>query len=163
MRAKASFTSALAFGIGAVAGLRSMTAPALVSWALAEKMIRVRSSLLAPIISQRVSKRTVELALGELIADKLPFTRDRISPGPLAARVASGALCGAVVSLASRRPGLDGMGLGALGAVAGAVAGYYARKKLSNRMPGLAVALLEDAVAIVAGASIVWQLARTQE
>jgi uncharacterized membrane protein len=41
-----------------------------------------------------------------------------------------------------------------LGAIAGAFAGYHARKRLSRNMPDLGVAVLEDAFAIGGGVLI---------
>ena len=39
-------------------------------------------------------------AIGELIADKLPFIPNRTSPGPLFGRIVLGALCGATLCAA---------------------------------------------------------------
>ena len=36
-------------------------------------------------------------------------------------------------------------------AIAGALAGYYTRKKLGNRMPDIGIAVIEDALAIGGG------------
>jgi uncharacterized membrane protein len=49
------------------------------------------------------------------------------------------------------RPLTEGAVLGGVGAIAGAFAGYYTRKRLSRDMPNLGVAVLEDAVAIGGG------------
>lgn len=145
----------LAAGIGAVAGLRSMTAPAIVSWAATQKMISLGDSPIGELVISKASRKMTELALAELVADKLPFTPDRISPGPLSTRMVSGAACGAAVSYAVRRPPQEGAIFGALGALVGAFAGYYIRKKLTRRMPAFTVALAEDALAIGAGFAIV--------
>jgi uncharacterized membrane protein len=90
------------------------------------------------------------LAAGELIADKLPSTPSRLDPGPLAGRLALGALSGSVLEAARNRSPVEGAVCGGAGALAGAWAGYTARKALvsSGRIPDMAVALLEDAVAI---------------
>jgi uncharacterized membrane protein len=148
----------LATGMGAVAGLRAMVAPAVLSWAATQKMIPLGDSPVGELVLAKASKKVMELALGELIADKLPFTPDRVSPGPMAVRVISGAACGAAISYSARQPVQEGAGFGALGAIVGAFAGYYIRKKLSRQMPAFAVALAEDALAIGAGFAIVSQL-----
>jgi len=120
--------------LGIVAGLRSMTAPTAVAWGVGARPI-VRYALLA-------------LALGELVADKLPFTPSRKRAGPFAARVASGALCGAVLGTSGASAALGGLA-GAAGAVAGTLGGYAARARLARAFGGdLPAALLEDAVAL---------------
>jgi len=50
-----------------------------------------------------------------------------------------------------KRPLAQGVAFGGLGAIAGAVAGYHARKSLSRDKPNFAVAVLEDTLAIVGG------------
>src|SRR6266581_4713273 len=126
---KDSYTLSLAIGIGAVAGLRPMTAPAIIGWAAKQRWIHLGSSPFASIISARASRTIAELAVSELIADKLPFTPNRLNAGPLASRIASGAICGAAVCGAVKRPLAEGALLGGLGAIAGALAGYHVRKR----------------------------------
>jgi uncharacterized membrane protein len=69
-----SYTPVLAVGIGAVAGLRTLTAPAVLAWAAKRRWIRMGNSPFATIISAKASKRMTDFAVSELIADKLPFT-----------------------------------------------------------------------------------------
>ena len=109
------------------------------------------NSPFATIISAKASKRITDFAVSELIADKLPFTPSRLKPGPFAARIVSGAVCGAAIYSVVKRPLKEGAILGGLGAIAGAFAGYHMRRKLSGDMPDLGVALLEDALAIGGG------------
>ena len=101
--------------------------------------------------------------MGELIADKLPFTPSRLKPGPLASRVLSGAVCGATIYGVAERPLAEGGVLGGVGAIAGALAGYYTRKRLSDRMPDIGIALLEDALAIGGGIVITALAASARE
>ena len=93
-----SHTPALAVGIGAVAGLRTLTAPAVLAWAAQRRWIRMGNWPFATIISAKASKRITDFAVSELIADKLAFTPSRLKPGPFAARTLSGAVCGAAIS-----------------------------------------------------------------
>src|SRR6266567_6398444 len=65
---KHQYASALAIGMGAVAGLRPMTASAVIAWALKRRWIRPRDSPFARIISASASKRIAKLAISELIA-----------------------------------------------------------------------------------------------
>jgi uncharacterized membrane protein len=143
----------LAIGIGVVAGLRPMSALALIAWGLRRGWIRPGHSPYTRIVSASASKRIAEFAISELIADKLPFTRSRLDVAPLTWRILSGAICGAIIN--TKRPPDRGAVLGGLGALAGAATGYHIRRRLGRDMPDLIVALLEDAVALGAGASIV--------
>jgi len=72
-----------AFGIGIVAGLRSLTAPAAVSWAAHLHWLDLRDSRLACSFHDRCLAVSA-LGLGELIADKLSFVPNRTSPFPMA-------------------------------------------------------------------------------
>ena len=155
---KKRFIPILAAGIGAVAGLRSMAAPAILSWAATQKMIPLGDSPVGELVLTKASKKIMELAVGELIADKLPFTPDRISPGPFAVRIISGAACGAAISYSAEKPVQEGAIFGALGALVATFAGYHLRRKLSRKTSSLGVALAEDALAIGAGFAIVAQL-----
>jgi uncharacterized membrane protein len=145
---KPSYTPALAIGIGAVAGLRALTAPAVLAWAAERRLIRLGSSPFATIISATMAKRITDFAVSELIADKLPFTPSRLSAVPLASRIVSGAICGATIYGVVKRPLTEGAVLGGLGAITGAFAGYHIRKRLSRDRLDLEVAVLEDAFAI---------------
>jgi uncharacterized membrane protein len=151
IKLKHPYTLSLAIGIGAVAGLRPMTAPAVIAWAAKRRWIHLGSSPFATIVSARASRAITELAISEMIADKLPFTPSRLSAGPIASRVASGAICGAAVCGVMKRPLAAGAFLGGLGAVAGALGGRYVRKSLSRDIPDFAVGLLEDALAVGGG------------
>ena len=125
----------MALLIGIVAGLRSLTAPAVVAWAAFLGWINMHNtwaSWVGNIIT--VIVLTV-LAVGELVNDKLPKTPARTAAPIFAARIITGGFAGAV--------------LGTLG-------GYQARKRLVAARNGqdLPVALLEDAVAILGGFAI---------
>jgi uncharacterized membrane protein len=150
-----SYAPALAVGIGAVAGLRALTAPAILAWASERRLIRLGSSPFATLISGKASRRITHFALAELVADKLPFTPSRLNATPLASRIILGSICGATIYGSEKRPLLEGAVLGSLGAIAGAFAGYHVRKRLSRDMPDLGVAILEDAFAIGGGVFII--------
>ncbi|PYV83171.1 MAG: hypothetical protein DMG05_26670 [Acidobacteria bacterium] len=152
--------SGLAFSVGVVAGLRPMTALAAMAWAVRRGRIQIEPSpIVVWMLSAGTSKRIAEFAISELIVDKLPFTPSRLNAAPLSLRIVSGAICGAAIRRSRKRSLTDGAVLGGLGALAGALTGYHVRKRLSRDMPDLAVALLEDAVA-VGGNVLVVTLAR---
>jgi uncharacterized membrane protein len=110
----------------------------------------------------RSSNKIAELAVGELIADKLPITPDRISTLPLMFRVASGAACGAALSGGRDDSRAQGAFFGALGALVGTFASFYLRRRLSRSFPDFVVAFAEDAVAVTGAATVVF-LASHQE
>ena len=145
----------LAIGMGMVAGLRPMTALAILALSLRRGWIRPGHSPYARIVSVGASKRIAEFALSELITDKLPFTRSRLDAAPLAWRIVSGAICGAAMHATVKEPPARGAVLGGVGALAGAIAGYHVRQRLSRDIPDIAVALLEDGLAVGAGATVV--------
>ena len=139
----------LAILIGIIAGLRSMTAPAVVSWAARLGWIHVGSSWLAFLGYSWTPWILSVAAVGELIADKLPSTPSRKQPPSFAFRIVSGAFSGAAIGI-SRGSLLLGILGGAIGAVIGTLGGAAARSALARIFgKDLPAALLEDAVAIV--------------
>ena len=151
----------LAFLIGVVAGLRSMTAPAFVSWGARLGWLPLGGTALSFLGSGVAAWLLTALALGELIADKLPKTPNRTRPGPFAARIVSGALSGAALTGVAGVSLIEGVALGALGAVTGTLAGYTGRRRLVAALgvPDHLVAVAEDVVA-VGGALLILAVAR---
>jgi uncharacterized membrane protein len=150
----------LALGIGLVTGLRSMTGPALVCWAAHLGWLELDGTRLGFMESTVATYGFSVLALGELIADKLPFIPNRTAPGPLFGRVVLGALSGAALCLAAGRSAFAGAILGGAGGVIGAFAGYRARASLVKKLrcPDWVIAVLEDIVAIGGGLFLVSRL-----
>lgn len=147
----------LALGIGLVTGLRSMTGPALVCWAAHLGWLELDGTRLVFMESTVATYGFSALALGELIADKLPFIPNRTGPGPLFGRLVLGALSGAALCIAASHSASVGAILGGAGGVIGAFAGYRARASLVRnlRLPDWVIALLEDIVAIGGGLFLV--------
>lgn len=142
-------TYVLAFLIGIMAGLRSMTAPAAVSWAARLGWLHVENTRLAFLGFSATPYIFSVLAIGELIADKLPGTPSRKAPIGFGARLVSGALCGAAIG-ATNGSWMGGLLAGVLGAIAGTLGGYEFRSRFVRAIGGkdLPIALLEDAIAI---------------
>jgi len=142
-------TLLFAFLIGFFAGLRSLTPPAAVAWAVHLGWLRLArpwaliGSLPAVIILSL-------LAVTEIILDKLPNTPNRTAPPGLIARIVTGGLTGACVSLGGGKTALVGAGLGVVGGIVGCFGGYEARAWLvkSLGLPDFYIALLEDLIAI---------------
>lgn len=143
----------LAFAIGVIAGLRSMTAPAVVSWAAHLKWLDLQQSQLAFLGSTAALYILSAAAIVEIITDKLPKTPRRTELLGLIARFALGGLSGAALCAAANQSLVVGAVLGGVGGVAGGFAGYSVRTRLVKALnvPDTVVALLEDAVAIGGG------------
>lgn len=138
----------LAFGIGIVAGLRSLTAPAVVAWGAHLGWLNLQGSPLPFMGSTTAVAIFSVLAVGELIADKLPKMGKRTEPAPLVARIITGALCGACFCAAAGKSLLAGAVLGGISGVIGAFLGYGIRKRLDVHIKDLVVAVCEDVVAV---------------
>ncbi|HXJ04488.1 MAG TPA: DUF4126 family protein [Candidatus Acidoferrum sp.] len=152
-----SFVFFLAFAIGVVSGMRSLTGPAVAAWAGHRNWLNLAGSRLAFMGSTAAVAIFTLLALIELIADKLPSTPSRTKPLGLIARFALGALSGACVVVSAGHSLVYGAVLGAAGGIAGAFAGHQWRTSLVNalKVSDLVIALVEDAVAIGIGLFIV--------
>jgi uncharacterized membrane protein len=126
-----------------------MTAPAAVSWAARLGWLHLENTWLAFLGAAVTPYILSVFAIGELINDKLPKTPSRKAPGPFAARVVMGAMCGAAFGAQSQTM-IGGLLAGALGAVAGTLGGYEARSRLVRATGGkdFPIALLEDVVAV---------------
>jgi len=153
----ASFVLFLAFAIGIVSGMRSLTAPAVTAWAAHRNWLNLAGTRLAFMGSTAAVAIFTVLAIAELITDKLPSTPSRTAPVGLIARFVAGALSGACVGVSAGQSLAPGAILGAAGGLAGAFAGYQWRTALVKalKVPDFVIALVEDAIAIGAGLFIV--------
>lgn len=151
-------TLVLAFLIGFFGGLRALTAPAATAWAVYLGWLKLERPLSLIGSLPSVVIFTI-IAVGELIADKLPQTPSRTAPPGLIARILMGSLTGACVAASGGKGILLGALIGAVGGVVGCFVGYKARtgsvKALGTR--DLNVALIEDIVAI---AGSLWVVSR---
>jgi uncharacterized membrane protein len=144
-------------GLGAIAGFRSMVAPAALSRAVSNGCIEgLEETPFAILGSPRVTTALRMMAIGEFIVDKLPVTPSRTSPTPLLGRVASGGLVGAALFASEDRRSLVGGALGAAAALAAAYAGERLRLQAAEKlgMPDPVVALLEDCLVVIAGSRL---------
>lgn len=143
-----NYVFVLALGIGIVAGLRSLTAPAVVAWGAHVGWLNLQGSLLAFMGSAVAVAIFSVLAIGELIADKLPMMSKRTAPAPLMARIITGGLCGACLCAATGQSLIAGALLGGIGGIVGAFLGYGIRRRLDLHIKDLVVAVCEDVVAV---------------
>jgi uncharacterized membrane protein len=134
--------------LGAVSGMRSMAAPAIVSRLAHTGLLPLQDSQIKFLHHKRSAKTMAIAAIGEMVADKLPFIPKRTSAFPLIARAASGALSGTAFARARKRPAVVGGLIGSLAAVAVSYGAYKLRKAIGEKLhvPDPIVAVAEDAL-----------------
>jgi uncharacterized membrane protein len=137
--------------LGLVTGLRTMTSFAVLCWFAYFGYLSVDDTWASWTAKLTTAAIVTVFALGEYIADKLPNTPNRTAPVGLIARLIVGGLVGAAAATGLEGSALEGIILGALGALLGAFVGFHIRQHLVERTgwPDWVVALGEDAVAIV--------------
>lgn len=108
--------------IGIIAGLRALTAPAMVCWAVHLGRLDLDGSWLAFLGNVWVRWFLTLLALIELVTDQLPSTPSRTVPVQFGARILTGALSGAAIGAGSGAI-IGGLILGIAGAVIGTLGG----------------------------------------
>src|SRR5450432_2879206 len=128
----ASEVMLLAFLIGVVAGLRALTAPAVLAWAAHRNWLNLHNTPLSFMASTAAMVIFFVLAAGELVADQLPSTPSRTKPPGLIARILLGGLSGAGVAAAE----MQSM---ALGAVSELPAAWWERTEVTKRARGSSV------------------------
>jgi uncharacterized membrane protein len=138
--------------LGMATGLRTMTPIAVLCWFAYMGHLPIHHGWAfwtAKLVSALVFSA---LALGEYVGDKLPQTPNRTAPLPLVARIVFGGLCGAIAATALKGAALEGVILGALGALLGSFVGFHFRRDIVLRTgwPDWVVALNEDAIALLA-------------
>jgi uncharacterized membrane protein len=144
----------LAFAIGVISGLRTMTAPAATSWAARLGVLNLSGSWTAFLGYSWTPWIFTLAAIGELINDKLPTTPSRKAPPGFIARILSGALCGAAFGVQGDNMAI-GITAGILGSVVGTLGGAGIRARLAKAFgKDTPAALLEDSVAILGSLAI---------
>ena len=135
-----------------MAGLRSLTAPAVVAWAAFLGWINLHATWASWVGNLITVVILTVFAVGELVVDKLPKTPARTAAPSFGARIVMGGFSGAVIGAAWHWT-FTALGAGVIGAVLGTLGGYHARRWLVAARGGhdLPIALLEDAIAILGG------------
>jgi uncharacterized membrane protein len=143
------------FGIGFVAGLRSMTAPALVSWAAYLGWLDLSTGPFYFLSFQPVIILLTLWALFELVLDKTDKLGSRTGPLGLIFRIVTGSLSGAAVYSGAGGALTLGAIIGLAGAMIGTFGGYYSRRAIVERssLSDFKVAIVEDIVAVTLGLS----------
>jgi len=143
--------------IGVVAGLRALTAPAVVSWAAFLGWVDLDNRWLHWLGHPATVTVLTILAVVELVTDQLPKTPSRKTPPQFITRIITGGFAGAVLGAAYHYT-WSSLGAGVVGAVLGTLGGYELRSRLVAATGGrdLPVALLEDVIAVGGGFLIVY-------
>ena len=143
-------------GFGVLAGMRTFSAPALLSHQLRQQPVDAPKGRAHALASKRTSRVLTALAISELAADKTPWIPARISPPALVGRALAGALAGSAVASPHRRLTVGRALLGATAAVASSFA-FYKLRQLATRqwgLPNVVAGLMEDAVAVALGSRL---------
>jgi uncharacterized membrane protein len=142
--------------LGVTAGLRAATPLAALAWAAHFGWIDLSATwagFLGNIIT--VIVLTI-LALVEYFGDQRPTAPSRKTPPQFGARIVVGGIVGLVVGLPSGN-WIVTLILGVIGAVAGTLGGFEARRWLANAFGrDLPAGVLEDIVAIVVALGAAW-------
>jgi uncharacterized membrane protein len=149
---------ALALLAGVVAGSRTFTAPAAVSWAARLGTLNLGDSWLAFMGYTWTPWIFTLLAIVEMVGDQLPSTPSRKVPMQFGARLVSGALSGATIGVGAGS-WIVGLIAGAIGAVIGTLGGAEIRSRMAKAFGrDTPAAFIEDAGAIVLGLIVVLAL-----
>lgn len=141
-------------GVGALAGMRTASAPAITSHILSHHHSkRLENSPLNFMQSKMVANTLKLLALSEIVVDKLPSTPNRIKPAGMAFRCLSGALAGASISKATGGKMVAGALIGATSALASTYISFILRKTTVKGTGVIdpIIGAIEDALVIGAG------------
>ena len=146
-----------AVGFATLAGMRSMSAPALLSHYLSRQPHAGLAGSSLRVLQKPFAARLLKLAaVGEVVADKLPNTPARIALPVLAGRLVSGGLVGAAWYRSRHGSALAGGLLGGVVAFAATIVSYALRTGISEKS-GVPIALVgvgEDALVLAGGAAL---------
>ncbi len=132
--------------LGVMSGMRSMSAPALISRRAVQNPHAFKGTLFAPLAQKEASSLAGLAALGEIVIDKLPILPKRTALLPLLGRAMLGGFAGAAAYTEPKRSASEGAIIGALAAVASSYVSYFIRRGVGKllHLPDLPVAILED-------------------
>ena len=144
-------------GFAALAGMRSMSAPAFLTYYLSRQPHAVLAGSSLRFLQKPITATLFKvLIVGEMVGDKLPATPDRIAPLGLLGRLLAGALVGAAWYKSRHGSAVSGGLLGGLATVTATFASYALRMGISKRA-GVSVALVgvgEDVLVLAGGAAL---------
>lgn len=146
-----------ALSLGTLAGMRSMSAPAITSYLLKRQQPSSGNTPLKYIRSDAAAVTLTVIAASELVADKLPGTPNRTIPLSLGVRCLCGAIAGASVYKATGHNGYIGGLLGCGAAAASTFAFFYLRRSAvkAAKLPDTFAGIIEDSLVIGGGAALI--------
>lgn len=144
--------------LGLIAGLRSASAGVIASHIARQAKPNEADNRFVKFMHSNGFNTALKIAaVGELIADKLPFIPARTMPAGLTARIISGGLSSAAASRTNGRNVILYALLGSAVATAATYAFYYFRKTAGNKtgITDPVIALVEDALVAGVGFALV--------
>ncbi len=150
-------TLPLAAGFGAIAGLRTFSAPLAAARAVRVNHLNLSGTPLSLLGTPKGAHVIAAVALGELIADKTPFIPNRTDTPALAARFLSGSLVGACIAKARGGKWVAAALIAGAAAVCTTFAGFELRRRAGQvtDIPDPVLAMAEDAIVIGSGLALV--------
>jgi uncharacterized membrane protein len=130
--------------IGAATGILGMTGPAMVLARTPPD--RLPRRLRAPWVRRAALAGMVSEWAINAFATSIP---PRTDPGPLGARIVTGAACAALLAHANGQPKATAAVVGGVAAAAGATTATKSRARLAKVIPDLAIAIAETVIAVV--------------
>ncbi|WDF53642.1 DUF4126 family protein [Mucilaginibacter sp. KACC 22063] len=146
-----------AISLGTLAGMRSMSAPAITSHILSHHHSKnLEGTPLNFIQSEKVATVLKVLAVSELLGDKIPSAPNRIKATALVSRCVAGALSGASIYKAAGENAITGGLLGGASAIASTFVSFFARKTTVKRSHLIdpVVGIIEDALVFGSAAGL---------
>ena len=144
-------------GFATLAGMRSMSAPAFLSHYFSRQPHAGLAGSSLRFLQKPFTAGLLKVAAaGEMVADKLPNTPDRIALPVVMGRLASGALVGAAWYRSRHGSAVGGGLLGAAVAFAATIMSYALRTGISEKsgVPTALVGVGEDALVLAGGAAL---------
>lgn len=138
---------------GFLTGIRSATAPAIVSHHLSQqKPDDLKGTPLVWLENDTVAQLFKVAAVGETIGDKLPFVPSRTLPPVLMWRMLWGGILGAALTR-KREERLTHIVVGAISAAAGAYVAHDLRKAITDNtgIPDVVLGVAEDVIVVTVG------------
>jgi uncharacterized membrane protein len=148
----------LATGIGAITGIRSMAATAVVSLHLRRHTARLAAGPARLLASNIAAGALTVAAAGEAAADKVPVVPARTEPAPLIARSVIAAFVSAAVAQSRGTSVASAGAIGGAAALVSTIAVTNLRRFITGTLhaPDFLVGLAEDAV-VLKGAALLAQ------
>lgn len=140
--------------LGILAGMRSMSAPAISSRMLNKHHSRALENTPLNFMQTANAANVLSvLSIGEFVGDKMPAAPNRIAPPALIGRCISGALAGAGIYKASGGAWYTGALLGGITAVASTFGSFYLRRNMVKHAHLIdpIIGSIEDAIVLGSG------------